>query len=62
MTRFDRIRENRERKKREAKERQEAYEKLSIPMKIQRLDEKFGPGLGAKRHRAKLQKLLDKNG
>ena len=42
-------------RKREAKERQEAYDKLSLQEKIDRL-----PATGATKQRAKLQALLDK--
>lgn len=42
-------------RKREAKERQEAYDKLSLQEKIDRL-----PDTGATKQRAKLQALLDK--
>lgn len=42
-------------RKREAKERQEAYDKLTLQEKMDRL-----PAEGAKKQRAKLQALLDK--
>ena len=40
----------------EAKERQDKYDKLTTKQKIQKLDEKLGKDLGAKKQRAKLQK------
>ncbi len=43
---------NRERRQTEAKQRQEAYDKLTVPQKIDRLDES-----GSSRQREKLLKL-----
>lgn len=43
-------------RRREAEERQEAYNKLSAQEKIDRLNMKFGDGVGAKKERARLQK------
>lgn len=48
-----------EMRKREAQERQAAYDKLSVKEKIERLDLRFGEGVGAQRHRARLQKALE---
>lgn len=47
-------------KKEEAQERQAYYDSLSATEKIKRLNEKFGPGLGAKKERAKLAYWLQK--
>jgi hypothetical protein len=47
-----------EMRRREATERQEAYDKLSLQEKLDRLDRKF-PG-GAKKQRARLLKALEK--
>lgn len=41
----------------EAIERQKAYDKLTDAQKIDRLDGKLGKGVGAKKQRAKLQKV-----
>lgn len=41
-------------KQKAAKARQEACSKLTKEQRIQKLDEKFGVGLGAKKERAKL--------
>jgi hypothetical protein len=43
-----------------ALERQAAYNTLTVQQKLERLDKQFGPGLGAKKQRAKLAKLLNK--
>ncbi len=48
-------------KRAEAKERQEYYDKLTIPQKLEALDKKFGVDLGAKKQRARLNTLLNKN-
>lgn len=42
----------------EAASRQEAYNKLSAKEKLEKLDEKLGVGVGAKKQRAKLQSLV----
>lgn len=42
----------------EAGERQAAYDALSTQEKIERLDQKFGKGVGAKKQRAKLELQL----
>lgn len=42
-------------RRKEAKERQEAYDKLSIKEKIEKLDLKFGKDQGAAKVRSKLQ-------
>lgn len=46
-------------KQKEADERKEAYDKLSVKEKIARLDQKFGVGIGAKKQRERLAKLLE---
>lgn len=43
-----------------AQARQELYNELSIEEKIQRLDIKFGIGVGATKQRSRLQSLLNK--
>ena len=45
-------------RRKDAKERQDAYDKLSLKEKLDRLDRKF-PG-GAKKQRARLLKALEK--
>lgn len=60
MSRFDRIQVDVERKKKEAEERQAAYAKLTIPQKLERLDQLFGPGLGATKQRARYAAALAK--
>jgi len=45
-------------KQREADERQIAYDLVSVKDKIARLDQLFGKGAGARKQRAKLEKLL----
>ena len=47
-------------RKEEAIKRQQEYDKLTIPQKLVKLDEKYGKGLGAKEVRVKLQKKLEK--
>lgn len=42
----------------EAKERQELYDKLTIKEKLDKLDNKYGPNIGAKKQRYKLKNLL----
>lgn len=49
-----------EQRRAEATERQKKYDKLSIKEKIDLLDARFGPGQGAARQRARLQKALEK--
>jgi hypothetical protein len=39
----------------EATARAAAYEKLTVPQKIKKLDELLGKGIGAKRQRARLE-------
>jgi hypothetical protein len=46
----------------EAAERQEAYDKLSVKEKIEKLDQQFGVGVGAKKQRAKLAWLRTRSG
>lgn len=46
-------------KQKEAEERKEAYDKLSVKEKIARLDQQFGIGIGAKKQRERLAKLLE---
>lgn len=41
----------------EAKVRQAAHSSLTVEQKIAKLDAMFGPGLGAKKERAKLAKV-----
>jgi len=43
----------------QAQKRQDAYNKLTIEQKIDKLDFKFGKGVGAKKERARLQKRLE---
>jgi hypothetical protein len=47
-------------RRQEAKERQEAYNVLSILQKLNLLDARLGLGLGAKKQRARLTVLLEK--
>jgi len=47
-------------RKEEAIIRQQEYDKLTIPQKLAKLNEKYGKGLGAKKVRVKLQKKLEK--
>jgi len=42
-------------RKEEAIERQKEYDKLTIPQKLAKLDEKYGKGLGAKKVRTKFK-------
>ena len=49
-----------ERKQKEAIERKEAYDKLTVQQKLDRLDAKFGTGKGAARERARLEKQLNR--
>ena len=51
--------EIRERKQSEAVERQEAHDKLTPQQKLDKLDKRFGTGVGAKRERAKLKRVLE---
>lgn len=44
----------------EAEERQAEHDKLTTQQKIDKLDEKFGFGVGAIKERAKLEKRLNK--
>ena len=46
-------------KQKEADERKIAYDKLSVKEKIARLDQMFGVGIGAKKQRDRLVKLLE---
>ncbi len=48
-------------KREDAEARQAEYDKLTIQEKIARLDKKLGKGLGAKKERAKLNKLIKKD-
>lgn len=48
-----------ERRKAEAELRQESHNKLSPNAKIQQLDKRLGKGIGAKRERKRLKKLID---
>ena len=52
---------SKEEKIKEAQERQELYNKLSIKEKLNKLDNKFGPNIGAKKQRTKLKKQLISN-
>lgn len=45
-------------KREEAQERQDFYNSLTATQKIKRLNEMFGPGQGAKKERAKLERQL----
>jgi len=47
-----------EKRQKEAIIRQEAYAKLTVPEKIAQLDKLFGVGLGAKKVRMKLAKVV----
>ena len=49
---------HRERRRAEAELRQEAHDNLSLSAKIRRLDERLGKGIGAKRERMRLKKLI----
>jgi hypothetical protein len=51
---------NKERKQKEAAARQEASDKLTPEQRIAKLDELFGPGLGARKERLKLDLKLKK--
>ncbi len=44
-------------KQAEAKVRQEVHDALTVAERIAKLDALFGPGLGAKKERAKLAKV-----
>ncbi len=46
-------------KREEAEERQAEHDKLTPQQKIDKLDRKFGKGIGAKKERAKLQALIE---
>jgi hypothetical protein len=46
----------------EAKERQEKHDSLSIVRRIYKLDVKFGFGVGAKKERAKLNRMRLEDG
>ncbi len=48
-----------EQRRKEAAERQEARNKLSPSEQIALLDQRLGKGLGAKKERARLRKLMD---
>ena len=52
--RKERIKQKRE----EAQIRQEEYSKLTPKQKLDRLDARLGPGVGAKKERARLEALL----
>lgn len=43
----------------EAREREAAHEELSPVQRIAKLDAKLGPGVGAKKERARLMKLME---
>ena len=45
-------------KREEAEQRQAHYDSLTATQKIKRLNDLFGPGQGAKRERAKLERQL----
>ena len=45
-------------KRHEAQVRQEEYSKLTPKQKLERLDARLGPGVGAKKERARLEALL----
>lgn len=47
-----------EQKRLEAQVRQEEYSKLTPKQKLDRLDARLGPGVGAKKERARLEALL----
>jgi len=49
-----------EKRAKEAVERQEAFGKLSPQQRLTLLDARLGAGVGAKRQRAKLSKLIEK--
>lgn len=49
---------NKERKRKEAQERRAISDKILPILKLAKLDSIFGEGLGAKKERAKLQKLI----
>ncbi len=48
-----------EQRRKEAKERDAFAASLTPKQKLANLDKKFGKGVGAKRERARLQKLID---
>ena len=45
-------------KRKEAKARQEKYDKLTPQQRLDKLDRKLGKGVGAKKERARLLKLI----
>ena len=45
----------------EAEERSEAWTKFSPKQQLERLDWRLGNGVGAKKQRARLQKLIEEN-
>lgn len=51
---------SKEDKKEEAEERQKYWASLSTKEKIESLDRRFGPNVGAKKQREKLEKMLKK--
>ena len=53
------LKETMARRRTEATERQMAYDKLTPAQKLEALDEKLGKGVGAKKQRARLEKLVN---
>ena len=51
---------NKNRRRDDAEQRQVEYTKLTIQQRIDKLDKFLGKGIGAKRERARLNKLLVK--
>ena len=49
---------NKQMKQEDAKIRNESHSTLSPQQKLAKLDEKFGKGVGAKKERTKLNKLI----
>ena len=52
--------EHKENLREQAKTRTEAWDKLTTMQKIESLDRRLGPNVGAKKQRAKLKTLLEK--
>lgn len=54
--------DTRDTRRKQAERRQEAHDKLTPQQKIQKLDDKFGAGQGAKKERARLTKQIEEAG